>query len=425
MGVNNRQRRAAKKKARARKGQRSPWAADERVAPAALTAEDVRELLLDVVAQIHDDRTAAERCARLLLQPGWPLTADMARAGVRSLLADLVRTVTSHGWSPSDIAEVTRRLATSAHVPYAVGLLEERASRYEQSRLPVAWRDDLRGAGKAAALQLDNPPGMQLALELAATLAQLPAIPAVVPAPGTDDPKATATPADAKVLARVQALLAKAEATEFDEEAEALSAKAQELVSRHALEQLLASAGDGEDFRPVVRRLWLENPYVVPKAMLVDVVADANRCRSVVTEAFGFCTLVGAPADLAAVEVLVPSLLVQAHAAMSRFGRQADRRGTSRTRSFRQSFLLAYAGRIGERLRAADDEVRTRTGRSGELLPVLARHRGQVDAVCDELFPHVTSKARSPSNALGWAAGRAAADEALFGADLQVTAAAS
>jgi hypothetical protein len=57
------------------------------------------------------------------------------------------------------------------------------------------------------------------------------------------------------------------------------------------------------------------------------------------------------------------SLLVQAHAAMRRFGRQTDRRRTSRTRSFRQSFLLSYANRIGERLQAADHGIAASSGR--------------------------------------------------------------
>ena len=42
---------------------------------------------------------------------------------------------------------------------------------------------------------------------------------------------------DEKKLSRVRALLAKAESSSFPEEAEALSAKAQELMTRHALDR--------------------------------------------------------------------------------------------------------------------------------------------------------------------------------------------
>src|SRR5438552_3000516 len=59
------------------------------------------------------------------------------------------------------------------------------------------------------------------------------------------------------------------------------------------------------------------------------------------------------PADLDAVELLFTSLLVQANAAMIRAGGKKDEYGRSRTRSFRQSFLVPYAIRIGERLAEA------------------------------------------------------------------------
>jgi hypothetical protein len=425
VGVHNRQRRAAKKKkasARRSAGQPqqtawSPWQEP------ALTAADVRALLVEVIADLGEDATAPRRRAELLLAPGWPLTPEVARAGVLSFLADLVRAATTSGWSPTDLVQITRRRASSAHVPLVVGLLHDEAARHSADRVPATWREDLRRAGAPQTPTIDDVAGMQAALELLAVLARLPQLPPVLPAPGSRGQSRATSPSDEKLLARVQALLAKAEATDYDEEAEALAAKAQELVSRHSLGRLLAQGRTEQSGqRPDVRRLWIEAPYVFPKAMLVHVVADANRCRSVVTEALGCCTLVGSAGDLDAVEVLVPSLLVQAHLAMVRCGRQADRSGRSRTRSFRQSFLLAYADRIGERLRSADEHVATSTGRSAELVPVLARHRERVDAAFEQLFPGAVGRTGHANDPQGWYAGRAAADQALFGPDLQVTA---
>jgi hypothetical protein len=303
-----------------------------------------------------------------------------------------------------------------------VGLLHDEAARHTADRVPPAWREDLRQAGASHPPSLDEVDGMQEVLELLALLAQLWPLPPVLPAPGTGGRAARTSPTDEKLLARVQALLSKAEATDYDDEAEALTAKAQELISRHSLDRLLAQAATGRtDERPGVRRLWLDAPYVLPKAMLVHVVADANRCRSVITEALGCCTLVGAASDLDAVDVLVPSLLLQAHVAMARCGRRTDGSGTSRTRSFRQSFLLAYAQRIGERLRSADEQVAaSSSGGGGVLVPVLARHRERVDAACEALFPDVVPRAGTVNNAQGWSAGRAAADRARLGPDLQV-----
>jgi hypothetical protein len=86
------------------------------------------------------------------------------------------------------------------------------------------------------------------------------------------------------------------------------------------------------------RRIWLDNPYLIAKSMLIDVVASANRARAVFSEALGFVTVLGDEVDLDIVEMLSTSLLVQATTAMLAAGPQTDVRGQSRTRSYRQSF---------------------------------------------------------------------------------------
>jgi len=80
-------------------------------------------------------------------------------------------------------------------------------------------------------------------------------------------------------------------------------------------------------------------------------VAEANGARAVWSEHLGRVTLLGREPDLVAVELLTTSLLVQATRAMV-----ADAPITvRRRRSVRQSFLVAFPGRIGERLRGASE----------------------------------------------------------------------
>nr|WP_246400935.1 DUF2786 domain-containing protein [Jiangella mangrovi] len=217
------------------------------------------------------------------------------------------------------------------------------------------------------------------------------------------------------MLSRVRALLAKAESTEFPDEAEALSAKAQELMSRYSIEQALAA--------PVVpgrraavasaRRIWLDAPYLGPKTLLVAEVGSANHCRTVSSEKLGFVTVLGAEVDLDVVEVLATSLLVQASRAMLASGTQYSRLGTSRTRSFRHSFLLSYATRIGERLREAASHTEAAAGT--DLVPVLADRADAVDTLFRTLFAATTARRSfSAGNAAGWGAGRSAADRAVL-----------
>jgi len=162
------------------------------------------------------------------------------------------------------------------------------------------------------------------------------------------------------------------------------------------------------------RRLWLDAPYVSAKSLLVAAVAAANRCETVWSEYLGLTTVIGDQADLDAVELLVTSLMVQANRAMLQHGRQRDRFGSTRTRSFRQSFLISYTTRIGQRLRGATDTALGEVDDSGALLPVLHARAERVTAARTEMFPGTVQKEFNVSNAAGWVAGRAAADQAQF-----------
>ena len=117
---------------------------------------------------------------------------------------------------------------------------------------------------------------------------------------------------DERLLARIRALLAKAESTTFPEEAESLSAKAQELMTRHRIDSaLLGGPGGGSGGR----RIWIDDPYAAPKVSLLSAVARANGCRAVELGNLGCVHVVGFPADLEVVELLHTSLLVQAASA--------------------------------------------------------------------------------------------------------------
>jgi hypothetical protein len=127
----------------------------------------------------------------------------------------------------------------------------------------------------------------------------------------------------------------------------------------------------------------------------------------------GCVTVLGDEVDLELVEVLGTSLLVHASGAMVAAGRQADWSGQSRTKSFRQSFLVSYATRIGERLTTAataTSEAMAGELGDGRLLPVLAARTEEVERLYESLFPALTTRRVSVSNSAGWGAGRVAAD---------------
>ena len=78
-----------------------------------------------------------------------------------------------------------------------------------------------------------------------------------------------------------------------------------------------------------------------------------------------------------------------------------------------RSFLIAYAIRIGQRLReTAEREMASRS----DLLPVLRNRDVQVQEALIKVFPNTVRARGSRVDSLeGWDSGRAAADEAQLG----------
>ncbi|MEV6757386.1 DUF2786 domain-containing protein [Streptomyces sp. NPDC051214] len=269
----------------------------------------------------------------------------------------------------------------------------------------------------AAGPKLDRFSQATVTLALYRLLLRLPVIEPVGPAPGT--PLHAPPPPgyeEPRILTRIRALLAKAEATGFPEEAEALTAKAQELMARHTIDEaLLASRTHAKD-TPGACRIGVDAPYETAKAILLDAVATANRCRAVWNEAYGFSTVVGFEPDLEAVELLHTSLLVQGTAAMTKAEAGQRAGGRKRTKTFRQAFLLAYANRLGARLAEAAEDVTAGSPDAGELLPVLAARDVAVTSRAERMFPQTTTtRVRGAVDREGWEQGAAAADAAAVG----------
>ncbi len=383
---------------------------------------DAEQLLTDALAAARGtDVRAAERALdRLVVADG--LAVDAA------LLARLLRGVGrlwARGWQPVDLDRIAaRRLATGGVRMLRDVLAAQRPTQPgpvpqwfddQLAELAAGWDGDVGWLDRRAGG--DRITGLRDAVDVLGLVEGLPPIAVLRPPPGgpTAAPRSTGPATGSRMLDRVRALLAKAESTTFPAEAEALTGKAQELMARHSIDVALLDAVAERPDRPSGLRLGTDAPYAAGKALLIQEVAEANRCESVWSDDLGFATVLGFPADLAAVEVLHTSLLVQATAAMLR-GRGERRAGRGRrTKGYDESFLNAFALRIGERLRAAAAEAgREAAGEHGgdRLLPVLAARSDAVRERVDQLFPGVTRHRLQVRDAEGWTSGTSAADRA-------------
>ncbi|MEE1756754.1 DUF2786 domain-containing protein [Streptomyces sp. SP18CS02] len=354
-----------------------------------------------LAAALYLEGDAALDTGASLLAAAPEADAELARRG-----AEFVRRAWERGWQPADVVRLVRRDLDEHHVRLAAGLIAAETRAYGQ--LPPRWAAQLE--------ELDTTPWRAdrfsyatAVLELYRLLARLPAIEPVGPVPGTPL-HVGPVHGEPRMLARIRALLAKAEATGYPEEAEALTAKAQELMARHSLDEAALAARTHSADEPAAVRIGVDAPYETAKAILLDAVAGANRCRAVWNEAFGFSTVVGFEPDLEVVELLFTSLLVQGTGAMTKAEAAQRAGGRRRTKTFRQSFLLAYAHRLGDRLSATSRRV---TAEEPTLLPVLAARDVAVTSRADRMFPETTTtRVRGATDHEGWAHGTAAADRA-------------
>jgi len=356
---------------------RSPWSAGE------------LDVVIDLAIEVGVHCTRPPRSS----QPD-VLVADDARIRARvvsrlqSWLAEFHRAALEGGWQTEELARVVRRRAGATSAEVVQGLMAGAPARLDPDAGP--WSETVAAVVGALGVMGHLPP-----------LPDLARVRRGAP-PGVDE----------RLLARVRGLLAKAESSGFPEEAEACLAKAQALMTRHSLDRMVVESRVGGPGVLDGRRLWLDDPYLQAKAILAGVVASANRCRAVVSAELGFVTLVGRPGDLDATELLFTTLLVHATDRMTAVAKEAASGARARRPSFRRSFLVAYANRIGSRLQEAADAALAEADREHgpSLLPVLARQHEEVEAAVDELFPALVHQRIPVSDHGGWVAGSAAAD---------------
>jgi hypothetical protein len=337
---------------------------------------------------------------------------ELARRG-----EEFVASAWRRGWQPADVVRLVRRELDDVHVRLVSALITAQAPN-DRAR-GRRWTEQLTDlAATPAPPRTDRFTHATTVLELYRLLLGLPTLESLDEQPAVAGEGTRPERPESRMLTRIRALLAKAEATGFPEEAEALSAKAQELMARHSIDEALLAAGVPAGDAPRARRLGVDAPYEEAKAVLLHAVADANRCRAVWNEALGFSTVVGFEPDLEAVELLYTSLLVQATTAMTKAEAAQRAKGRNRTKTFRQSFLAAYAHRMGTRLAAvaqAQTADAAATETTAPLLPVLATRDLAVTAHLDQMFPTTTTtRLRGVTDEAGWTEGTAAADRAAL-----------
>ncbi|MCE9623008.1 MAG: DUF2786 domain-containing protein [Actinomycetia bacterium] len=369
---------------------------------------------------------------------------DRPSAVVARRLQKVIDNLLDFGWQPADLVHTVKREWTLRASRMVVGFVGHHSRRHEApTRAPQSWLAQLNdlgvydpaanvvrgGTGDVLAAwarveRLHPEESLTTAVQILAQLRSAPHVSVLIDPPsawgatniGLIERTRTGE-VDEKALRLIRAMLAKAEATNFEAEAETFTTKAQELMTRHSIDAaMMASHSKGTAHAAGIesRRVHIDNPYSDEKATFLSAIASVNGVRAVWGPTCGFSTLMGFPVDLRLTDVLFTSLLVQAtHASAQATLHQPH----LRTAPFRRAFLIAFADRITERLEAARDYIAHDAEQTygAALVPILAERQAAVDAAYEQAFPNTTARRGRRLDAAGWYAGRAAAERADIG----------
>jgi hypothetical protein len=447
MGKNNRRRRAAKQRTKRQAASGSSGRGEDRNNNNPFTrpwawpnAEDLNRQQavrsLNRLLQFRRSERLTSQLVEHVLISLQPASLRLMDELITERFFLLVASLWEHGWQPLDAVHVVRKTLPRSVPLIAAVIIEQTRRQGAAGRVPRPWLDQLRAVREEtvevalpesaqhrwSVVETMSRAGYRLVdawtetVMLARYVTELPALERIVPPPSAWEASVQHPARDKpnserqKLLNRIRALLAKAEATPYAAEAESFTAKAQDLMTRHAIDEALLGATD-EQVAVLAQRVHLQSPYASTKVTLLNAVATANRCKVIYFRQLDIATVVGGPVDVDQVEMLFTSLLIQATRAMTEAG--GVRSGSfDRSATFRRSFLAAYAIRIGERLREADAAATDSYGK--ELVPLLSRQQNAVQQEFDRLFPHIRSVSGGYLDRRGWEAGRKAADRAIF-----------
>lgn len=167
------------------------------------------------------------------------------------------------------------------------------------------------------------------------------------------------------LLAKVRALLAKAEDPACTEaEAEALTAKATELMAKYGIEQaMLANSGIKPD-APADRIVTMTDPWAREKQSLVSGIVEALRGRAVLRSGpLGHRVhLFGYESDLERAELLYTSLLLQ----MTQQLAHVEVPYWENTRAYRRSWIIGFRQEVVRRIREAEERAVAEASNPGQ-----------------------------------------------------------
>lgn len=225
-----------------------------------------------------------------------------------------------------------------------------------------------------------------------------------------------------KYAARIQALLDKAESTNSEAEAQALTAKAAELVTKYGIEQaeldaIREASGQGKG-SIIESRMWFGGTYchglmlgAYQILMAFGGALQATRSRSPHRDYLGiapegdtrrglYLTIYGYESDIEQAKVLISSVLLQSVSAARRWWREQNADWYASPMIARRSYIEGYFSGAADKIAASRTKVVSEASESGAL--ALIDRAEEVKRSFDERYAGARNTRGHSRN--GWAA---------------------
>lgn len=212
------------------------------------------------------------------------------------------------------------------------------------------------------------------------------------------------------MLAKIQALMAKAESTEFQAERDAFMDAAQRLVIKFAVEEWEI----GGSKQALLTSTVLNAPYPNANARtrLLSVVARLNNGKIVLlpskTARGGKvipCTVIAYTDDLEMIKIMYATVSIQCLQAMKTAQEEQYIIYSAEGVGFNESFIAGYAQGFYEKLNKINQQAKDETPGYGLMV------RSRVDQVGDllnQMYPNTYTTRRRVGSAVGYSAGKVA-----------------
>ena len=243
-----------------------------------------------------------------------------------------------------------------------------------------------------------------------------------------------------KIIKRIEALFRQAEGTDNEEEARVFTAKAQELLTKHALSEfdldLLGKSRTKDTIQHIAIRV--NEPFMNRKSELLSAIASANGVKVVrgnvskswyaastyshdirtvssdrESKTYRYMYLTGFSLDIESLTLLYTSLLIQAKREIKR----GEVESWENKSTWTSHFYLGFTTEVRTRLRAGQQKSKSEVveeakAQGFDLLPVLVERTEQVTKSYDEKWGGKLSRSRATGYTHGSTSGYSAGREA-------------